>query len=56
MALASGATAVDMESYWIGKAAVERGLPFLSIRAISDSLTAQLPPLERFIDGDGGWR
>jgi adenosylhomocysteine nucleosidase len=56
MAWASEAIAVDMESYWIGKAAVERGLPFLSIRAISDSLTVRLPPMDRFIDGDGGWR
>jgi len=51
-----GATAVDMESHWIGRAAVARGLPFLSVRAISDCLTARLPPIERFIDADGRMR
>ena len=32
------------------------GVPFLSVRAISDALTTRLPPVERFIDADGRWR
>ena len=55
LAVSSGASVVDMESYWIGKEAQRLGLPFLSVRAISDPLAARLPPIERFIDGDGGW-
>jgi adenosylhomocysteine nucleosidase len=55
LGVSSGASVVDMESYWIGKRAQELGLPFLSVRAISDPLTARLPPIERFIDGDGCW-
>ena len=41
LAVASGAAVVDMESYWIGKEASEAGVPFLSVRAISDTLTAR---------------
>ena len=55
LAVSSGASVVDMESYWIGKEAQRLGLPFLSVRAISDPLAARLPPIERFIDGDGCW-
>ncbi|MGA2286308.1 MAG: hypothetical protein ABSG55_08580 [Dehalococcoidia bacterium] len=55
LGVTSGASVVDMESYWIGKKAQELGLPFLSVRAISDPLTTRLPPIERFIDGDGCW-
>ncbi|MGD0116236.1 MAG: hypothetical protein ABSC13_09590 [Dehalococcoidia bacterium] len=55
LAVSSGASVVDMESYWIGREAQHLGLPFLSVRAISDPLTAHLPPIERFISADGGW-
>jgi adenosylhomocysteine nucleosidase len=53
LAVTSGAAMVDMESYWIGKEASEAGVPFLSVRAISDTLTARLPPIGRFIDENG---
>jgi len=58
LALELAATVVDMESYWIGRAAAAFNIPFLSVRAISDPLTARLPPLERFIDAEGrmNWR
>ncbi len=55
LAITSGASVVDMESYWVGKKAKELGVPFLSIRAISDPLMTRLPPLERFIDANGSW-
>ncbi len=38
------ALAVDMESAGIAEVCVERGLPFLAIRAISDTLDTQLSP------------
>jgi adenosylhomocysteine nucleosidase len=33
---------VDMESYWIGRAAAEKNLPFLTVRAVSDSVLDDL--------------
>lgn len=39
----TGAVAVDMESFGVAKAAQERKVPFLVIRAISDSVADQLP-------------
>ncbi|MCX5998536.1 MAG: hypothetical protein NTU41_02805 [Chloroflexi bacterium] len=47
------AIAVDMESYWIARIALTRGVPFLSIRAISDTVHDSLPPFEKFIRRDG---
>jgi len=44
---------VDMESYWIGKIASAREVPFLAIRAISDTLQDSLLPFDRFIDMNG---
>jgi adenosylhomocysteine nucleosidase len=37
-----GADVVDMESYWIGKASRDRGIPFLAVRAISDTVDQRL--------------
>jgi adenosylhomocysteine nucleosidase len=56
LAATANATAVDMESYWIAKGASALGLPFLSVRTISDAPATRLPPVERFIDADGRWR
>lgn len=50
---AFGAQAVDMESYWLAETAASRGLPFLAVRAISDSLDESLPPFDRFTGADG---
>jgi nucleoside phosphorylase len=33
---------VEMESYWIGRAANERGLPYLAVRVVSDQAGDQL--------------
>lgn len=56
LAASTDASVVDMESYWIGKGASNLGIPFFSVRAMSDALTVRLPPVERFIDADGRWR
>ena len=52
----SGAASVDMETYWLARAAAARRIPFLAVRAISDTLPQKLPPFERLVDADGVWR
>jgi adenosylhomocysteine nucleosidase len=49
----TGAVAVDMESYWIARAASDRGLPFLAVRVISDAQEDLLPPLDQILDAYG---
>lgn len=44
---------VEMESYWIGKAAAERGLPFLAIRAVSDGPDHHLVDIPNLFDEHG---
>jgi len=56
LAATTNGTVVDMESYWIAGGASAMGVPFLSVRAISDVLTTRLPPVGRLIDVDGRWR
>ncbi len=53
-----GAVAVDMESYWVAAMAVERRVPFLAVRAVSDQLSQSLPQFDRLIGAEGGalWR
>jgi nucleoside phosphorylase len=43
LAAKSGAAAVDMETEFIAAACAERGLPMLSLRAISDTRSAPFP-------------
>jgi adenosylhomocysteine nucleosidase len=45
--------AVDMESFWIGTLAKQAGVPFLTVRSVSDSLTESLPPLDGLVDDFG---
>ena len=48
-----GTKAVDMESYWIGKLALEARIPFLAVRAISDETEDALPNFSHFLDEMG---
>jgi len=41
---ASGALAVDMETYPLARAAVDAGVPWLALRAIVDPVESSLPP------------
>ncbi|MEE9199705.1 MAG: hypothetical protein V3U26_07935, partial [Dehalococcoidia bacterium] len=45
--------AIDMESYWVAEAASGRGLPFLGVRAITDTMAQRAPDLTSSIDGPG---
>ncbi len=44
--LSYGAEAVDMESYWIARTALGRGIPFLEVRAVLDTMDMDIPELE----------
>ncbi len=46
---------VDMESYWVGRIAAEKRVPFLAVRAVSDTLGQGLPPFARLLDGNGSF-
>ncbi|HXG42499.1 MAG TPA: hypothetical protein VNL95_07235 [Dehalococcoidia bacterium] len=45
-----GALAVEMESYHVGAAAAEAGVPFLSVRVISDAVGQSLPLPAQLLD------
>lgn len=47
------ADAVDMEAAAVAQVAKERGLEFAAVKAISDDSAFPMPPLTRFIDGNG---
>jgi len=44
-----------METYWIARFAAGHGIPFLAVRAISDSASESLLPFDRFINATGAW-
>jgi adenosylhomocysteine nucleosidase len=48
-----GADVVDMEGAAVARVAKERGLEFAAVKAISDDAAFPMPPLTRFIDGNG---
>ena len=48
-----GASAVDMESFFLGEEAEKSNIPFLSIRAISDAVDQDLPQISHIVGGDG---
>jgi len=50
---AYGADFVDMESYWVARLATNRNIPFLSVRAISDTASDNLPEFSRMLDANG---
>jgi adenosylhomocysteine nucleosidase len=50
-----GAQAVDMEAAAVARAAESRHIPFTAIKAISDAADFDLPPMDRFVNPDGGF-
>ena len=49
-----GTLAIDMESHHVARAAGERGLPFIAVRAISDQADEVLPAImATFVDAEG---
>ena len=51
----TGAAGVDMESLIAGRYALERGIPFVIVRAVSDPAERDLPSLVlKAVDSDGG--
>jgi adenosylhomocysteine nucleosidase len=44
---------VDMESYWIASIAAQRQVPFLALRAVSDTMEDSFPPIEQIVDIEG---
>lgn len=58
LAQAFQADTVDMESYWIARIAWDRQIPFLGLRAISDTPRDALPPFDQMVGAEGKlqWR
>ena len=56
LAASIGADIVDMEGYWLAKAAASRGIPFLAVRAVTDRLNDRLIPFEKALDAGSEWR
>jgi hypothetical protein len=44
---------VEMENYWLAQVAAERGVPFVAVRAISDTLFQTSPEGCSFVDERG---
>ena len=53
---ATGATIVDMESFWIAQEADRAGVPVVSVRTVLDELGHDLPEVVADITADGGKR
>jgi len=53
LAAAYGAQMVDMEAAAIARLAAMRGIPFYSIKGVSDGFSDKLPDFNRFIRADG---
>ena len=47
------ADVVDMEAAAVAAVAQERGIEFVAVKAISDELDFEMPPVGQFVDGDG---
>ena len=50
LATETGAWVANMEDYWLARVAIQRGIPFLSVRAVLDTARQELPP---FVAGLG---
>ena len=47
---------VDMEGAAVAEVAEAHGLPFLAVKAVSDEMDFELPPLQGFVDATGGFQ
>jgi adenosylhomocysteine nucleosidase len=56
LAKAYGAIAVDMEAAAVAQGAQVHGAEFGALKVISDAAEFTMPPVERFISGDGQFR
>jgi adenosylhomocysteine nucleosidase len=56
LAQSYAAQAVDMEAAAVSRGAQARGVRFMAVKAISDESTFAMPPLDRFVNRDGGFR
>lgn len=50
----TGASIVDMETYWIAEEALRAGVPFISVRAVIDEMLHELPEFIAHVAADGG--
>ena len=44
---------VEMESFWVGRAAAERRVPFLAVRVVSDQAGDHIPEIPGLVSEDG---
>jgi hypothetical protein len=49
----AGHDIVEMESFWSGRVADSRGIPFLAARVISDGAVESLPSVPGLVNDDG---
>jgi nucleoside phosphorylase len=52
----TGMDVVEMESYWVGRAALEQRLPFLAVRVISDGVGDPVPDMPGVVTPEGKQR
>jgi nucleoside phosphorylase len=52
----TGASVVDMETYWIAQEAERAGVPVVSVRTVLDEMEHELPSMVADITADGGKR
>ena len=52
----TGASVVDMETYWIAQEAERAGVPVVSVRTVLDEMDHELPGMVADITADGGKR
>ncbi len=44
---------VEMENYWLARQAARRGVPFIAVRGISDTVDQPVPEGQAFVDAKG---
>ena len=50
------ADVVDMEGAAVAEVAETHGLPFMAVKAVSDEMDFELPPLQSFVDAEGSFQ